>query len=350
MNFYHYKDKPSVFFHASQILRNQPLFIGLLSLMLLSSFVLIFSERNSGVTFHPIVRVDWIPSHGRVLEGYRLFFAVYTAPQYIERRNSLRQAYQQQMNLNEGCGYAFVIGDYSLMKNETLKGLLLNEMALYDDFIVLPVEEHYDLLSHKTNALIQTVAQKLTANLFPYDFLFKADDDSFVQIASLRQLLQHNHIPPYEAVFGHSWKNFLCGGIRNVVESSYLPKDAFPECETGWHFFSGSGYGLSLDVVQNWASNINWTLCDIIPYEDVNMGYNILSVPHTNYELNPYYCVYPSKCHYQCPIVRHYTSPEEMVFLRRIVDAGHMCLPRTIDPATLTYALEVQRRGTDPGA
>lgn len=126
------------------------------------------------------------------------FVGIQTGFGSVERRRSLRQTWmpadrQGLQRLEEATGLAirFVIGRTS---DKSKMSELRKEVAEYDDFMLLDIEEEYSKLPYKTLAFF-----KAAYALFDSEFYVKADDDIYLRPDRLSLLLakERSHFQTY---------------------------------------------------------------------------------------------------------------------------------------------------------
>ncbi|KFK35710.1 hypothetical protein AALP_AA4G027000 [Arabis alpina] len=126
------------------------------------------------------------------------FVGIQTGFGSVDRRRSLRKTWMPSdpeglRRLEESTGLAirFVIGK---TKNEQKMAELRREIAEYDDFILLDIEEEYSKLPYKTLAFF-----KAAYVLYDSEFYVKADDDIYLRPDRLSLLLakERSHSQTY---------------------------------------------------------------------------------------------------------------------------------------------------------
>ncbi|KAK4742492.1 hypothetical protein SAY87_000493 [Trapa incisa] len=114
------------------------------------------------------------------------------------RRRSLRQTWMpfdrqglQRLEESTGLAFRFVIGR---TQDKSKMSELKKEVAEYDDFLLLDIEERYSMLPYKTLAFF-----KAAYALYDSDFYVKADDDIYLRPDRLSLLLakERSHSQTY---------------------------------------------------------------------------------------------------------------------------------------------------------
>lgn len=116
------------------------------------------------------------------------FVGIQTGFGSVGRRRSLRQTWMpsdsqglQRLEESTGLAFRFIIGRTN---DKSKMAALRKEVAEYDDFILLDIEEEYSKLPYKTLAFF-----KAAYALFDSDFYVKADDDIYLRPDRLSLLL-----------------------------------------------------------------------------------------------------------------------------------------------------------------
>ncbi|XP_022886700.1 probable beta-1,3-galactosyltransferase 14 [Olea europaea var. sylvestris] len=198
------------------------------------------------------------------------------------RRRSLRKSWFpsdhqgfQRLEESTGLAFRFVIGrtaDKSKMSN------LRKEIAEYDDFLLLDIEEEYSKLPYKTLAYF-----KAAYALFDSDFYVKADDDIYLRPDRLSLLLAKDR---------HHSQTYLGCMKKGPVFTDpklkwYEPLSHLLGKEYFLHAY-GPIYALSADVVASLASLRNNSF-RMFSNEDVTIGSWMLAM-NVNHEDNRQLC------------------------------------------------------------
>ncbi|KAL7249669.1 hypothetical protein ACSBR1_011786 [Camellia fascicularis] len=210
------------------------------------------------------------------------FVGIQTGFGSVERRRSLRQTWmpsdrQGLQRLEEATGLAirFVIGRTS---DKSKMSELRKEVAEYDDFMLLDIEEEYSKLPYKTLAFF-----KAAYALFDSEFYVKADDDIYLRPDRLSLLLakERSHSQTY---LGCMKKGpvFTDPKLKWYEPLSYL---------LGKEYFIhayGPIYALSADVVSSLVALRNNSF-RMFSNEDVTIGAWMLAM-NVNHEDNRQLC------------------------------------------------------------
>ncbi|KAF8025894.1 hypothetical protein BT93_F2654 [Corymbia citriodora subsp. variegata] len=198
------------------------------------------------------------------------------------RRRSLRQTWmpsdrQGLKRLEEATGLAFrfVIGK---TKDQSKMSELMREVAEYDDFLLLDIEEEYSMLPYKTLAYF-----KAAYALYDSEFYVKADDDVYLRPDRLSLLLakERSHTQTY---IGCMKKGPV---FTNPQLKWYEPLHYLLGSEYFLHAY-GPLYALSADVVAGLVALRNNSF-RMFSNEDVTIGSWMLAM-NVNHENNQKLC------------------------------------------------------------
>ncbi|XP_050215398.1 probable beta-1,3-galactosyltransferase 14 [Mercurialis annua] len=210
------------------------------------------------------------------------FVGIQTGFASFGRRNSLRKTWfpsdplsLQRLEESTGLALRFVIGKTNdKSKMETLK----SEVAEYDDFLLLDIEEQYSKLPYKTLAFFRAAYA-----LFDAEFYVKADDDIYLRPDRLSLLLAKERSHP-QTYLGCMKKGpvFTDPKLKwYEALSSLLGKEYF------LHAY-GPIYALSADVVAGLVALRNDSF-RMFSNEDVTIGAWMLAM-NVNHENNRALC------------------------------------------------------------
>uniref|UniRef100_A0A7N0SY12 Hexosyltransferase n=1 Tax=Kalanchoe fedtschenkoi TaxID=63787 RepID=A0A7N0SY12_KALFE len=234
------------------------------------------------------VRVVWERSRngdgrgGILSEGQKRhkvmgFVGIQTGFGSVGRRRSLRKTWMpsdhqglQRLEEATGLAFRFVIGR---SKDESKMKELREEVAEFDDFILLDIEEEYSKLPYKTLAFF-----KAAYALYESEFYVKADDDIYLRPDRLSLLLAKER--------SHSQTYLGCMKKGPVFTDSklkwYEPQSNLLGNEYFLHAY-GPIYALSADVVASLVALRNNSF-RMFSNEDVTIGAWMLAmnVKHEN--------------------------------------------------------------------
>ncbi|ESW21394.1 hypothetical protein PHAVU_005G067100 [Phaseolus vulgaris] len=220
------------------------------------------------------------PLHNR--HKVMAFVGVQTGFGSVGRRQSLRNTWfpsdphaLQGLEEATGLAFRFVIGRTS---DRSKMSALQKEVAQYDDFILLDIEEEYSKLPYKTLAFF-----KAAYALFEADFYVKADDDIYLRPDRLSLLLAKERSHP-QTYIGCMKKGPV---FTDPKLKWYEPLSNLLGKEYFLHAY-GPIYTLSADVVSSLVALKNNSF-RMFSNEDVTIGAWMLAM-NVNYENSPELC------------------------------------------------------------
>ncbi|KAM1101390.1 hypothetical protein ACFX13_007889 [Malus domestica] len=210
------------------------------------------------------------------------FVGIQTGFRSTGRRQSLRKTWMpsdtqglQRLEEATGLAFRFVIGK---TKEKAKMAELSKEVAKYDDFVLLDIEEEYSKLPYKTLAFF-----KAAYALYDADFYVKADDDIYLRPDRLSLLLAKER--------SHSQTYLGCMKKGPVFTDSnlkwYEPLSYLLGSEYFLHAY-GPIYALSADVVASLVALRNNSF-RMFSNEDVTIGAWMLAM-NVNQENNKALC------------------------------------------------------------
>ncbi|XP_020577297.1 probable beta-1,3-galactosyltransferase 14 [Phalaenopsis equestris] len=210
------------------------------------------------------------------------FVGIQTGFASAGRRRSLRKTWfpsdrQGLLRLEESTGLAFrfVIGK---TKDKKKTAELKREVKVYDDFLLLDIEEEYSKLPYKTLAFF-----KAAYALFDADFYVKADDDIYLRPDRLSLLLAKERPNP-QTYLGCMKKGPV---FTDPKLKWYEPLSHLLGSEYFLHAY-GPIYALSTEVVASLISLRNDSF-RMFSNEDVTLGAWMLAM-NVNHEDNRALC------------------------------------------------------------
>ncbi|KAH0651359.1 hypothetical protein KY285_031486 [Solanum tuberosum] len=210
------------------------------------------------------------------------FVGIQTGFASTGRRRSLRQTWfpsdhQGLQKLEEATGLAFkfVIGRTS---DQSKMAELRKEVAQYDDFLLLDIEEKYSKLPYKTIAFF-----KAAYALYDSEFYVKADDDIYLRPDRLSLLLAKER-PHSQTYLGCMKKGPV---FTDPKLKWYEPLGYMLGKEYFLHAY-GPIYALSADVVMSLVALRNNSF-RMFSNEDVTIGSWMLAM-NVNHENNQHLC------------------------------------------------------------
>ena len=182
-----------------------------------------------------------------------LLFMVSSELSHETRRDVIRSTWMNQTHWSDyrrkrkvSFGMLFIVGRSS---NETKMKALMAESKRHGDLLILDLEESFYSLSYK----VMIGFQWITDHCNGYRFLLKGDDDIFVNIHSLMNLLHEPKTPKTHLYVGNTMSvaEVVRNGRYGVSREEYT-RDNYPR------YNSGGGFVLSSDVVRNMIPHFNW--------------------------------------------------------------------------------------------
>ena len=157
---------------------------------------------NDVLSFHYYTNIP--PCH-EVTANRSIFIAVISAPDNFEKRNLIRQTWRKNLNSNHDgvmglSGFAFSLG---MTQNNMTQSKIDQESKMYGDIIQSDVLDSYKNLTLKLVGLFNW----LYRNCAKADFVFKVDDDVYVNVRNLVQLVQ-TYNPYNQSMCGTASDNF----------------------------------------------------------------------------------------------------------------------------------------------
>ncbi len=137
-----------------------------------------------------------------------VFIAVISAPGNFEKRNLIRQTWRKNFNSSGNqerlmglAGFGFSLG---LTENNATQSKIDEESKTYGDILQSEMSDSYRNLTLKLGGLFNW----LYRNCEKFDFVFKVDDDVYVNVRNLAHLVQTYH-PSNQSMFGTASANFF---------------------------------------------------------------------------------------------------------------------------------------------
>ena len=179
--------------------------------------------------------------------AHRLLLGVFTVPDAYARRSLVRHAYLLQrasLPADAAVDVRFVLCN---LTKEEQRVLVAMEIMLYDDIIILDCAENMD--NGKTYTYFSSLPKILDGGGRPYDYVMKADDDTYFRLQLLAESLRK--LPREDMYYG------LITPCLN-----WRTRD---------HYMSGMGYILSWDLVE-WIATAETPRNHQVGPEDKVMG------------------------------------------------------------------------------
>lgn len=131
----------------------------------------------------------------------KVFVAVVSAPGNFEKRKIIRQTWkihlkaEYEKGLLGIVGFGFMLG---LTTSDVMQAQIEEESKMYGDIIQIGVSDFYRNLSLKVAGIFNW----LYRNCNKVDFIFKIDDDVYVNVRNLAHFVQQSHHQSNPSMFG----------------------------------------------------------------------------------------------------------------------------------------------------
>jgi hypothetical protein len=158
-----------------------------------------------------------IPACRRTSANQSVFIAVISASSNFDRQNTIRKTWRTHFNVDHHQssmsidGFAFILG---MPDNNLTQIQIEEENKTHGDIIQMEMSDLYRSLSLKVAGLFNWLHRHCPK----MDFLFKVDDDVYVNVRNLAQFVQ-SHNRSDLSIFGHSAGNlFPARGNMRLVK------------------------------------------------------------------------------------------------------------------------------------
>ena len=176
-------------------------------------------------------------------ESLLLYIIIISAPHNTIHREAIRETWGEQVSKYNSIKYAFAIGNKNVSHSDM--GLVYNEKEKYGDIWILDgVEEVYSCLSRKVLKAL-TWGDKYT----DARYYMKTDDDSYVVVDRLYQLLTVSDRPTERMYLGHLYH------LAKPKKEGKWPEFGWFLCKHYFDYASGAGYILTRDIVRYLSHN-----------------------------------------------------------------------------------------------
>ena len=260
------------------------------------------------LTYEGPVVDGWPPDKDRYMPHYILpsqnTFSIQPPPSYfkdcqllvivqsrresLQERQNIRDTWKHQATLNNAC-VIFIIGNSIGGANTTIDDQIFKEAHYHQDILQADMVDHYNNLTLKSVMMLKFFANESNFydSLPPY-YMMKTDDDSYVNVHQLLQLLHVEELKKSSFVIGHRWgtpKNPPTPK-RDHKNKWFVPKYLFNG--TSYPIFiSGAGYITTRTAVKClYKKSLN------LPYfflEDVFMGFAAENCRIPRYHCNAFH-------------------------------------------------------------
>ena len=202
----------------------------------------------------------------------QLLVAVQSRRESLQERQNIRDTWKLQATLHDAC-VIFIIGSRTSEIDTTLDNKISNEAHSHQDILQAEMVDHYNNLTLKSVMMLKFFANESNFHdsLPPY-YLMKTDDDSYVNVYQLLQLLHVEKLKRSLFIIGHRWGTPEKPQAPNWDQTSkwFVPK----------YFFNGTSYPIYISgpgyVMTRPAAKCLYEKSLNLPYfflEDVFMGF-----------------------------------------------------------------------------
>eukprot|EP00249_Psilotum_nudum_P022360 c28485_g1_i2 orf=183-2384(+) len=282
---------------------------------------------NGDIDLHSVVATSLPPSHPNVSpeklleisnrwkapplpEGQvELFIGVLSAASHFAERMVVRKTWMQSSLITSSNVVArFFV---ALHSSKEVNAQLLKEAAFYEDMVIVPFLDRYELLVLKTVAICEYGVRNISAK-----YIMKCDDDTFVRVESVLYEVKatHHEHGLYMGNMNLYHKPLRLG--KWAVTYAEWPEEDYPP------YANGAGYIITNDIANFIVSqHANHTL-RLFKMEDVSMG---LWVVQFNTSYNIYYHHNWKFCQVGCVadyFIAHYQSPRQMLCMWENLQQG----------------------------
>jgi glycosyltransferase involved in cell wall biosynthesis len=183
---------------------------------------------------------------------YRIVVGIISCKKNVEKIKAIRNTWLRDLNTHQ-IPYYIVMGDPSI-----------NACKLENDILYVPCADNYESLPQKVLELYQFIYEKTT-----YDFVYKIDDDCFLNIENLFSTYFWNFnyfgrtVATKEEDLDRSWHSGKCSD-QTLNKTAYSRPYSGPWCGGGY------GYFLSREAIKNICNMADYVQTDL--YEDKAIG------------------------------------------------------------------------------
>nr|CAG4644159.1 EOG090X0A8N [Lepidurus arcticus] len=212
-----------------------------------------------------------------------------------ERRQVIRETWLSQKT--KSISYSFVIGTASLATASL--SALEQEHNLHQDLLLLPkMKDSFRNLTPKVlNAFVWAASNRNPR------FVMKCDDDSFVKLDNLVQMLEE------QKTSSMLYMGFFYGAGRVKTKGKYR-EDNWVLCDHYLPYAFGGGYLLSFDLVRYIAANHH--IFQLYKSEDLSVGTWLAPLKVTRIHDPRFDTEYKSRGCFNSYLVTHKQTPEMM--------------------------------------
>ena len=197
---------------------------------------------------------------------FELLFLVTSHPRELIRRQSIRDSWGSPSSLESNLPKwttRFILG---IPSDELLNQQMIVEHRMFGDLIFGDFQEAFYNLSHKIHTGFEW-----SAKYCPTRYIFKADDDIFVNVRNLFTFLHRHDVPKTSLYAGRvRYKSITMRRGKYAVKESEYVRGVYPR------FCSGGGMVFTGDVVKSMVSTFDST--EVFKLDDVYYGMLALEI------------------------------------------------------------------------
>ncbi|KAE9538082.1 hypothetical protein AGLY_006054 [Aphis glycines] len=261
----------------------------------LASFSFILGCTLTLFVLHPIALK---PNSSPNVHNIRLLVLVLSAVKNLNRRDAIRETWAQT---KEDVKILFVVS-----KDKSLNA----EKLVHEDLVEVDEKDEYKLLTHKIIASFSSVYH------INFDYLLKCDDDSFVNMPSIVNELEH--MPKKRFYWGYF------DGSASIKRKGKFKETQWIACDRYLPYALGGGYVLSKDLIIYIVKNRDYL--SLFASEDVSVGAWLSPLNITRKHDRRFDTEWYSRGCQNNYLVTHKQSPEMMrLHWSHIIRTGKMC-------------------------
>ena len=210
---------------------------------------------QAGTTTLARTRVNYLFPKARLEQSMHVIAGVLSSSLSDKLRQSIRDTWARNLS-----NVFFLVAG-------NLTDALRDEMETKQDVIWFDTAESYHNLTYKSLGFFHVVRQHAHQD---YQFVFKTDDDTYINMEKLENTLQKHKKDDY---FGYCKENSPI--IRKPSHRWYVSEEAYPrrnDNDTYRVYAMGGGYGISKRTLEKECVGINIANISYVPIEDATTG------------------------------------------------------------------------------
>ena len=221
-------------------------------------------------------------------KGCQLLVVVQSRRESLQERQNIRDTWKLQAAVNNAC-VIFIIGSSIGEIDTAIDEKIFKEAHIHQDILQADMVDHYNNLTLKSVMMLKFFANESNFHdsLPPY-YLMKTDDDSYVNVPQLLQLLHVEKLKNSYFMLGHRWGTLKNPSTpkRDQKNKWFVPSYLYngPSYPI---FISGAGY-----ITTQLAAKCLYKKSLNLPYfflEDVFMGFAAENCKIPRYHCNAFH-------------------------------------------------------------